>query len=117
MSQQSSSFLPDGDTPTGLPDVIRATADESALLLDHSIGEILRLMREDLVMDIVFISRYAGDQAIVAHASQSSEESSLKGLTHPREQSFCQRVLDGRLPAVMPDVIALQDTTRFLKHP
>ena len=109
--------MPDGDTPTSLPDVIRATADEITPLLDHSIGEILRLMREDLVMDIVFISRYAGDQAIVEHASQSSDEFSLEGLTHPREQSFCQRVLDGRLPAVMPDVIALQDTHEIPQTP
>lgn len=78
--------------------------------LDRSINDILRVIREDLVMDITFITQHRGDDLMVTHATFEPGGVRLQGMSHPRHQSLCQRVLEGRLPAVMPDVDALRST-------
>ena len=106
----------DGPSPPGVPapedagPVIRVQPEAGTLSLDRAISAILALMREELVMDIVFISRLAGEDVVIAHATLDTDEAGLRELTHHRDHSFCQRVLDGRLPAVMPDVAALRAT-------
>jgi hypothetical protein len=47
---------------------------------------------------------------VVSHAAAATEECNIEGLSHPRELSICQRVLEGRLPAVIPDMAALKQT-------
>lgn len=78
--------------------------------LDRSIEDILRIVRNDLVMDITFVTQPAGDDVFVSHATLGPDGMRLQGMSHPSHQSMCQRVLDGRLPAVMPDVEALRST-------
>lgn len=78
--------------------------------LDRSIVDILAVMRVELVMDIVFVSKVTGDAVIVTHSTSNPGEAGIQGMSHPKEQSLCQLVLDGRLPAVMPDVAALRLT-------
>ena len=96
----------DGPSPSGVPTpedagpVIRVQPEAGTLSLDRAISAILALMREELVMDIVFISRLAGEDVVIAHAPLDTDEAGLRELTHHRDHSFCQRVLDGRLPAV-----------------
>lgn len=78
--------------------------------LDRSIEDILRIVRNDLVMDIAFVTQQAGDDVVVSHSTPGPDGMRLQGMSHPGHQSLCQRVLDGRLPAVMPDVEALRST-------
>jgi hypothetical protein len=78
--------------------------------LDRSIVDILAVMRMELVMDIVFVSKVAGDAVMVTHSTSNPGEAGIQGMSHPKVQSLCQLVLDGRLPAVMPDVAALRLT-------
>jgi GAF domain-containing protein len=96
--------------PDEAPVVVRAMPERGTTSLDRAIADILGLMRAELVMDIVFISRLAGDDVVIAHATLEADETGLRELTHHKDRSFCQRVLDGRLPAVMPDVAALRAT-------
>lgn len=117
MKRRRQSSVVTQSTQAQLPEIIRASVNEGSKLLDDSIANILRLMREELVMDIVFVSRYAGDQVTVEHASQEHGQASIQGLTHARGESFCQRVLDGRLPAVIPDVAALAQTHELPRTP
>lgn len=99
------------DGSQGAPSgIVRTRSEEDTSSLDRPIAAILGLMRDELVMDIVFISRMAGAHVIVSHASADAEHAGIQGLRHPRDQSFCQRVLDGRLPAMIPDVAALCST-------
>jgi hypothetical protein len=100
-----------------LPEIVRAVPDESTRLLDRAIVDILRLMRNELVMDIVFVARYEGDEVTVSHADSTPDNASIEGLSHPRNQSFCQRVLDGRLPPIIPDVAALRETHELPEVP
>lgn len=78
--------------------------------LDRSIDDILNVIREDLAMDITFVTKQTGDAVAISHATPGPGGIRMQGMTHPRHQSLCQRVLDGRLPAVMPDVEALRAT-------
>jgi GAF domain-containing protein len=93
-----------------LQGVTRATSEEADAPLDESITAVLRLVREHLAMDVVFVAHYAGDLNVFTHADSSTAGVEIVGLSQARTASFCQRVLDGRLPRVMPDVPGLRQT-------
>ena len=70
----------------------------------ETIERLLSTVREALEMDVAFVSEFAGDQ-LVFRALEGDAESfgwrENEGL--PLEESYCKRVLDGRLPNVIPD--------------
>lgn len=90
--------------------VVGATAKDDSDLLNRSIVDVLHLIREDLAMDMVLITIHIDDQVVISHAATAAEENNVEGLSHPRELSLCQRVLEGRLPAVIPDMATLKQT-------
>jgi hypothetical protein len=93
-----------------LQGIVCATTDRADRPLDHTITDILRLVREDFGMDVVFVARLVNDLNVVTLADSVSEEMDIEGFSHPKAESFCQRVLDGRLPSVIPDVDLLRGT-------
>ena len=78
--------------------------------LDRSIEDILNVIRQYLAMDITFVTKQAGGDVAISHATPGPDGVRLQGMTHPKHQSLCQRVLEGRLPAVMPDIERLRET-------
>lgn len=74
--------------------------------LDRSIVDILAVMRRELVMDIVFVSKEAGDAVIATHSTSNPGDVGSQGTSGPRNRSLCQLVLDGRSPVVMSDAAA-----------
>lgn len=100
-----------------LDGIVRAVHDEATQLLDRSIADILGLMREHLIMDIVFVARCVGDIAVISHVDAVPGGTKIEGTSHLWSESFCQRVLDGRLPSVMPDVAALRKTHEVPEPP
>lgn len=90
--------------------VIGASTPVNTDLLSCSIADVLRLIREDLVMDMVLITTHIGDEVVVSHAVTAPKIANIEGLSHPKELSICQRVLEGRLPPVIPDIVALKQT-------
>lgn len=97
--------------------VVCATSDTADSPLDRSITDILRLVREHLAMDVVFVARMVNDLNVVTLADSVSDEMNLEGFSHPRAESLCQRVLDGRLPVVIPDLGKLRSTHDVPKLP
>ena len=75
--------------------------------LDRSIVDILAVMRRELVMDIVFVSKEAGDAVIATHSTSNQGELDIEDRPSPSTRSLCQLVLDGRSPAVVPDAAAM----------
>lgn len=61
-------------------------------------------------MDVVFVARLVSDLNIVTLADSVSEELNIGGFSRPRAESFCQSVLNRRLPSVIPDVELLRNT-------
>jgi hypothetical protein len=93
-----------------LPLVVSATAKPASDLLNQSIREVLRLIREDLAMDMVLVTMHVDDDIVITHAATAPDEPNVEGMLHPRELSICERVLEGRLPAVIPDMAALKQS-------
>ena len=66
-------------------------------------------------MDVAFVSEFAGDE-LVFRALEGDAESFgwQEGASFPLEESYCKRVLDGRLPRVVPDA-GREEATRDLR--
>jgi len=85
-------------------ELLVATSDQSDAELDHSIGEVLRLLRERLQMDVVFVSEFVDGQRVFRHVEQTPGVKVIAvGEGAPLEESWCQRVVDGRLPQYIAD--------------
>ncbi len=96
-------FGPD-DIEVRVSELLVATAEHSDAALDHSIGEVLRLLRERMGMDVVFVSEFVDGQRVFRHVAQAPGVDLLaEGQGEPLEQSWCQRVVDGRLPQYIAD--------------
>ena len=90
--------------------LVVATADESDLQIDRSVNEVLRLVRDHLQMDVAFVSHFEGGRRVFRHIVQDETNPLLAvGASDPLEESFCQRVIDGRLAALVHDVAKLPD--------
>lgn len=100
-----------------LPLVIGAITKPESDLLNQSILEVLRLIRSDLAMDMVLVTMHVDDNVVISHAATAPEDPDVVGMSHPRELSICQRVLEGRLPAVIPDMAALEQTHEVPLNP
>ena len=75
----------------------------------------LRDVREALRMDVAFVSEFAGDE-LVFQALEGDAESFgwQEGESFPLDESYCKRVLDGRIPQVVPDAKG-EDATKDLR--
>jgi GAF domain-containing protein len=89
-------------------DLFVATADDLAARR-CAFAELLRNVREILGMDIAFVSEFVGDKRVFHHVSLSPRSTAQlsDGDADVRGDSYCQRVVDGRLPGVIGDTAAL----------
>jgi PAS domain S-box-containing protein len=91
----------DSDLSAGLP----TNSALSYPAMPDDIGWILRAARSHLGMDVAFVSEFAAGRRIFRYVDGSEEELPIKvGGSGPLEESYCQRVVDGRLP---------KDTSKF----
>lgn len=85
-------------------ELLVATADQTDAELDRSIGEVLRLLRERLQMDVVFVSEFVDGQRVFRRVEQTPGVKVItEGEGEPLEESWCQRVVDGRLSQYIAD--------------
>jgi diguanylate cyclase (GGDEF)-like protein len=80
-----------------------------------NIEHLLRDVREALQMDVAFVSKFSEDQ-LVFRALEGDAESFgwQEGESFPINESYCKRVLDGRIPDVVPDA-KREDATKDLR--
>jgi EAL domain-containing protein (putative c-di-GMP-specific phosphodiesterase class I) len=74
---------------------------------------ILKAVREHLGMDVAFASRVANGKVVIQYADTGESALVEAGQVFDAEESYCQRVLDGRLPFVIPDASALPEAARL----
>jgi GAF domain-containing protein len=80
----------------------------------ETIKGLLSLVRENLQMDVAFVSEFAGDQLVFRALEGDGESFGWRvGEGFPLDESYCKRVLDGRLPNVVPDARS-EDLTKDL---
>jgi GAF domain-containing protein len=76
---------------------VEATAPES-------VRQVLAAARDHLEMDVAFFSRFTADDLVVQRVHGDGRLLGLEpGTTVPLAETYCQRVVDGRLPNLIPD--------------
>jgi hypothetical protein len=81
----------------------------------EKIESLLSLVRENLDMDVAFVSEFAGDKLLFRALEGDAESFGWReGEGFPLDESYCKRVLDGRLPNVVPDARS-EDSTKDLR--
>jgi GAF domain-containing protein len=80
-----------------------------------TIEDMLRDVREALGMDVAFVSEFS-EEKLVFRALEGDAESLgwQEGTSFPIDESYCKRVLDGRIQRVVPDAKA-EDATKDLR--
>ena len=87
-----------------------ATADGSDDLIDSSVTETLKLLRQRLAMDVVFVSEFVDGQRVFRYVDAPGNKPAIPlGHSDPLEHTWCQRVVDGRLPQFIVDSGKLTD--------
>jgi EAL domain-containing protein (putative c-di-GMP-specific phosphodiesterase class I) len=71
------------------------------------VAELLHTARKSLGMDLTFLSRLDETTQHLEVVDTALPLAALEGTMNPRETTFCQAILDGALPAVIPDVTLL----------
>ena len=78
-----------------------ASADAPA---SGGIDRLLQVLREHLDMDVAFASEFTGGKRVFRHVQERRDQQTIRvGGSDPLEDSYCQRVIDGRLPELIPD--------------
>ena len=79
--------------------------------VEHMLSDVRRALR----MDVAFVSELVGDE-LVLRALEGDAESFgwQEGESFPIDESYCKRVLDGRIPQVVPDA-RREDATKDLR--
>lgn len=107
-------YEPD-DLDVRVSELLVATADESDDAIDDSVPEVLKLLRERMKMDVVFVSEFVDGQRIFRSVDGPGQDIVHQGDSGPLEQSWCQRVVDGRMPPYIPDASKDPSTSELLK--
>jgi GAF domain-containing protein len=83
-----------------------ATADDVDHPADRAVGDLLRRVREGVGMDIVFISQFVDGQRLIREvvATEEGEGEFHRGDSDPLEETYCQQIVDGRLPQMGGEV-------------
>src|SRR4028118_2219373 len=81
----------------------------------ETIEDMLRDVREAFQMDVAFVSKFDGDQLVFRKLEGDAESFGWReGDSFPIDESYCKRVLDGRIPQVVPDA-GREEATRDLR--
>lgn len=75
-----------------------------------AVGEVLAMVRNVLKMDVVFVAEFVDGHRVFRHVDASADRPVIAvGQSDPLEKSWCQRVVDGRLPQLIPNVADLPE--------
>jgi GAF domain-containing protein len=81
----------------------------------ETIEHLLSDVRRALGMDVAFVSEFAADQLVFRKLEGDAESFGWReGQSFPLDESYCKRVLDGRIPDAVPDA-KREDATRDLR--
>jgi GAF domain-containing protein len=81
----------------------------------EDIVHMLSEVRRALGMDVAFVSEFAADQLVFRKLEGDAESFGWReGQSFPLDESYCKRVLDGRIPDAVPDA-KREDATRDLR--
>src|SRR3982751_599218 len=75
---------------------------------DQILPRALRALRVHLGMDVAFIAELRGGRRVFRYVDGARPNPAIQvGGSDPAADSYCQRVIDGRLPDLIPDAAAI----------
>lgn len=80
-----------------------ATSAEGDPELYRPLTFLLAQVRRSLAMDIVFVSRFVDRERIFEVVSAEGDSAISPGGSDPLLDTYCQRIVDGRLPVIIRD--------------
>ena len=81
----------------------------------ESLEDMLRDVREAFRMDVAFVSKFDRDQLVFRKLEGDADSFEWReGESFPIDESYCKRVLEGRIPRVVPDA-KREEATRDLR--
>eukprot|EP01030_Chromulinospumella_sphaerica_P021665 gene21665-21616_t len=97
-------------------ELLVATSDSADALIDDSVQQVLTLLREQMNMDVVFVSEFTGNRRVFKRVATRPDHAVIAaGQSDPLETSWCQRVVDGRLPGYIANTAALPEAAALAK--
>jgi GAF domain-containing protein len=98
------------DLDVRVSELLVATSDGADTGVNPNVQEVLRLLREKLGMDVVFVSEFLHGERVFRFVDSAPAAPKIPpGSSDPLEASWCQRVVDGRLPEYIRDAKPLID--------
>lgn len=86
-----------------ISELLVATADGYDTALDRQITDVLLMLRKQLKMDVVFVSEFVDGERVFRFVDGGEAFGLNVGDAAPLEESYCQRVVEGRMPELVPD--------------
>lgn len=86
-----------------ISELLVATADGYDPELDRSITDVLLMLRKQLRMDVVFVSEFVDGERVFRFVDGGVPLGLHPGDSAPLEESYCQRVVQGRMPELVSD--------------
>jgi hypothetical protein len=86
-----------------ISELLVATSDGYDAALDRQITDVLLLLRKQLQMDVVFVSEFVDGERVFRFVDGGEPYGLNAGDAAPLEQSYCQQVVSGRMPELVPD--------------
>lgn len=81
-----------------------ATASSCDDLIDPSVRQVLQSLRTHLRMDVAFVAEFVDGRRVFRRVEASADADVIReGDDDLLERTFCQRVVDGRLPGLLHD--------------
>src|SRR4051812_12852624 len=80
---------------------------------EEQVADLLRTARSSLGLSLSFLTRMDGTTQHLEIVESGMPMLFRDGITQPQETTFCQAIIDGRLPNVIPDVAALPEAKRL----
>lgn len=99
------------DIRVQVSELLIATSDDTDTMIPGSVQEVLKMVRDKLNMDVVFVSEFVDGQRFIRHVECDGSLPDLRvGQVDPLEATWCQRIVDGRLPKMMTNVPQMAQT-------
>ncbi|MET0333356.1 MAG: GAF domain-containing protein [Rhizobacter sp.] len=91
-----------------ISELLVATSDTADAAIDKAVPEVLQSLRVKLGMDVVFVSEFVDGERVFRFVDRSGTAPPFAtGDSGPLEESYCQRVVDGRMPGLVADAAKL----------
>ncbi|TAA28268.1 MULTISPECIES: sensor domain-containing phosphodiesterase [Pseudoxanthomonas] len=86
----------------------------ASISIDRNIEKILGVLRDHLQMDVAFVSEFGSRDRIFRHVINPVGRVVInRGDTMSMDAGYCPRVVDGRLPSLIPDTARVPEAMRL----